>query len=53
MEEKTFLNERGVTVKHIVVTPSASGASKGYTSKDGVFVARVVDALNNAIISRG
>lgn len=39
--------------KHIVVTTSASGASKGYTSKDGVFVTRVVDALNNAIISRG
>lgn len=39
--------------KHIVVTTSASGASKGYTSKDGIFVTRVVDALNNAIISRG
>lgn len=39
--------------KHIVVTTSASGASKGYTSTDGVFVGRVVDALNNAIISRG
>lgn len=39
--------------KHIVVTTSASGASKGYTSKDGVFVTRVVEALNNAIVSRG
>lgn len=39
--------------KHTVVTTSASGASKGYTSKDDIFVNRVVDALNNAIISRG
>jgi hypothetical protein len=39
--------------KHTVVTTSASGASKGYQSTDGVFVTRVVDALNNAIISRG
>lgn len=39
--------------KHTVITTSASGASKGYTSKDGIFVTRVVDALNNAIISRG
>lgn len=39
--------------KHIVITTSASGASKGYQSTDGVFVTRVVDALNNAIISRG
>lgn len=42
-----------IKAKHTVVTTSASGASKGYTSTDGVFVTRVVDALNNAIISRG
>lgn len=39
--------------KHIVVTTSASGASKGYQSTDPIFVGRVVEALNNAIISRG
>jgi hypothetical protein len=39
--------------KYWVVTTSASGAAKGFGIRDKAFVSKVVEALNEAIISRG
>lgn len=36
-----------------VVLMSASGEAKAYTSKDGDFVSKIVNAVNEAIVHRG
>jgi hypothetical protein len=38
---------------YIVVLSSASGETKALTSKDGAFVATVIEAVNRAIVARG
>ncbi|MGH8647105.1 MAG: DUF6232 family protein [Gammaproteobacteria bacterium] len=39
--------------KYVVVLHSASGEAEALTSKDGGFISKVVNALNQAIVARG
>ena len=51
--EKLFKQTEPLLATYSVILATASGASQALTSKDKVYIERVVAALNDAIVKRG
>jgi len=53
-DERTFLNEGGCQVTNArVVLHTAGTAQRALSSTDSKFIARVIGAVNDAIVHRG